>query len=153
MYMKCLSAIALLMIEIPALAGQIKFHEPVPTKVQEVDVCKIDVVMDVGYYVQIVDQNPIIVTQDSTSSDPYHTYVGCKKTEVKSNFAAQLFLSAVPKSNAGGNWSAWAAPSLALPGTNPIDICVKGTHVAIEQLINAKNLTIAEVTVKVLPAG
>jgi hypothetical protein len=153
MLKKSLIAIAVLAIAMPAIAGQLKVHEPWPCAPIPQEVAKIDVVMDVGYYINIVDQKAIKVVQDSTSSDPYHTYVGCKKTDVKSNFSAQLLLSAASASAAGGSWSATATPSIVTPPLTNVEICVKGTKVNIDQLTGgAKGVKVAEVTVKVLPA-
>jgi len=153
MLKKSLFAVAMLAVVMPAFAGQLKVHEPWPSALIPQEVCKIDVVMDVGYYINIVDQKAITVAQDSTSSDPYHTYVGCKKTDVKANFSAQLILSAASYSLAGGSWSATATPSVVTPPLTNVEICVKGTKVNIDQLTGgAKAVKVAEVTVKVLPA-
>jgi len=153
MLKKSLIAIAVLAIAMPAIAGQLKVHEPWPCAPIPQEVAKIDVVMDVGYYINIVDQKAIKVVQDSTSNDPYHTYVGCKKTDVKTNFTAQLLLSAASASAAGGSWSATATPSIVTPPLTNVEICVKGTKVDIDKLTGgAKGVKVAEVTVKVLPA-
>jgi len=153
MLKKSLFAVAMLAVVVPAFAGQLKVHEPWPCAPIPQEVCKIDVVMDVGYYINIVDQKAITVKQDSTNSDPYHTYVGCKKTDVKANFSAQLLLSAASASAAGGTWSATATPSVVTPPLTNVEICVKGTGVNIDKLTGgAKAVKVAEVTVKVLPA-
>ena len=155
MLKKSLFAVAMLAVVMPAFAGQLKVHEPWPSAPIPQEVAKIDVVMDVGYYINIVDQKAITVKQDTTSNDPYHTYVGCKKTDVKSNFNAQLLLSAAAASKAGGSWSATATPSIVPAAEVPtsVEICVKGTGVNIDKLIGgAKGVKVAEVTIKVLPA-
>jgi len=154
MLKKSLIAIAVLAITMPAVAGQIKIHDPWPTELKKVEVCKIDVLMDVGYWIKVDNQDPFWVSQDSASSDPYHTYKGCKKTDVLSNFNAQLIIDVAAKSAAGGNWSGTATPSVVPPGTTNVEICVTGTKVAIEKLTGGtKKVKVAEVTVKVLPAA
>ena len=153
MLKKSLFAVAMLAIVMPAFAGALKVHEPWPCAPIPQEVCKIDVVMDVGYYINIVDQKAITVKQDTSSADPYRTYVGCKKTDVKANFNAQLSLSAAATSLAGGSWSATATPSIVTPPLTNVEICVKGTGVDIDKLSGgAKGVKVAEVTVKVLPA-
>jgi len=153
MLKKSLFAVAMLAIVMPAFAGQLKIHEPWPCAPIPQEVCKIDVVMDVGYYINIVDQKAITVKQDTSSSDPYHTYVGSKKTDVKTNFNAQLILSAAGTSAAGGSWSAWSVPTVAVPPLTNVEIFVKGTGVNIDKLTGgSKGVKVAEVTVKVLPA-
>jgi hypothetical protein len=154
MLKKSLFAVAMLAVVMPAFAGQLKIHEPWPCSLIPQEVAKIDVVMDVGYYIQIVDQGPLPVVQDTSSNDPYHTYTGCKTTDVKTNFVAQLILSAAPASLANGSWSATATPSVVNPPVTNVEICVTGTGVNIDQLVGGtKGVKVAEVTVKVLPAA
>jgi len=158
MLKKSLIAIAVLAIAMPVFAGQVKIHEPWPTELKKVEVCKIDVVMDVGFYIKIVDQGPIEVVQDTTSDSPYKTYIGCKTTDVISNFKAKLFLEAKSSSPAGGSWTGTFGPGgpsdlVVLAGTTNVEICAKGTGVDIGKLTNggAKDFKVAEITVKVLP--
>jgi len=143
----------MLAVVMPAFAGQLKVHEPWPCAPIPQEVAKIDVVMDVGYYINIVDQKPIKVVQKADSADPYHTYYGCKTTVVKANFNALLILSAVATSPAGGDWVATADPSIVGPTVTSTTICVTGTKVNIDKLVGGtKAQKVAEVTVKVLPA-
>jgi len=55
--------------------------------------------------------------------------------------------------NAGGTWSATVAPSAMIAGTNAgVSICANGSNVDIGKLTGgAKNVKVAEVTVKVVP--
>jgi hypothetical protein len=154
MLKKSLIAIAVLAIAMPAFAGKMKIHDPWPTELKKVEVAKIDVIMDVGYWIEIVDQKPIKVGQDTTATNPYATYTGCKKTDVVTNFNVQLILEAAAASTAGGSWSATASQAVLPPGKTNIEICVTGTGVKIEKLIGgSKDVKVAEVTVKVLPAA
>ncbi|MDH7599339.1 MAG: hypothetical protein QHH07_06855 [Sedimentisphaerales bacterium] len=154
MIKKSLIALAVIAMAMPAFAGKLKIHDPWPTQLVPQEVCKIDVVLDVGFYIEIVDEKPIKVTQDTGSSDPAKTYTGCKKTDVKSNFAAQLIASIAGRSAAGGNWSVTVDPSTVPAGTTNVEICVKGTGVDISKLTGgSKNVKVAEVTIKVLPAA
>jgi hypothetical protein len=154
MLKKSLFAVAMLAVVMPAFAGQLKVHEPWPCAPIPQEVCKIDVVMDVGYYINIVDQKAIKVVQDSSSTDPYHTYVGSKKTDVKTNFNAQLILSAAATSAAGGTWTPTITPSTIPAGSTQVQFCVKGTGVQIDKLVGgAKDVPVAQITVKVMPAA
>ncbi len=150
---KSLIAIAVVLMAVPAFAGSVKVHEPWPTQLVPVEICKIDVILDVGFYIQIVDEKAIEVTQDTQSSDPAKTYVGCKNTDVKSNFAAQILASIAGTSPAGGEWSVTVTPNTVPAGTTSVEICVTGKKVDISKLTGgAKNVKVAEVTLKVLPA-
>jgi len=155
MLKKSLFAVALLAVVMPAFAGSLKVHEPWPCAPIPQEVAKIDVVMDVGYFIQIKDQNPITVVQDTSSTAPYTTYIGCKKTDVFSNFNAQLLLSAAAVGDAGGSWTATATPNIVpkSKSATSVEICVKGTNVNISKLEGGtKGVKVAEVTIKVLPA-
>jgi hypothetical protein len=153
MLKKSLFAVAMLAVVMPAFAGSVKIHEPWPCSLLPQEVAKIDVVMDVGYYIQIVDQGPLEVFQDTTSNDPYHTYTGCKTTDVKTNFTAQLILSAAGVGGSAGNWVPTASDLIISPPGENIEICVTGTDVQIDKLTGgAKDQKVAEITVKVLPA-
>lgn len=153
MLKKSLIAIALLGIALPAMAGDAKFHEWPVTFVPQ-PVTTIDVILDVGYFIHVVDQSPIEVTQNTSAQDPFTTYVGCKTTDVTTNFPAELSGSVSPTSAAGGNWSASFAPSDISPGTTSVEICVSGSKVQIVNLVGgAKNVKVAELTVMVAPQG
>jgi hypothetical protein len=154
MLKKSLIAVTVLAMCMPAFAGQLKIHGNWPCTYVAQEVAKIDVIMDVGYYIQIVKQDAIKVTQDTTSNDPYHTYAGCASKDVKSNFNAALSVSAAAKSAAGGSWSATVDPATVPAGTTSVKFCVKGTGVNIDKLVGgAKDVPVAEITVKVMPAA
>jgi len=153
MLKKSLLAVVVLAMAMPAFAGQIKVHTPWPCAPIPQEVAKIDVTMDVGWWINITDQKPIKVDQDTTSTDPFHTYVGCKKVDVKSNFNAQLIIEVSSASAAGGSWSGTANPNPIGPGTTNVEFCVKGTGVKIENLTGGStNVKVATMSVKVLPA-
>jgi hypothetical protein len=123
-----------------------------PTAYVTADMTDLEILMTVGYYIQIIDQGPIHVEQDMSSFDPYRTYRGCKTTDVESNFWAQLSADAAAVSPAGGYWSATIEPDYVGPGISSIEICVFGENVRIEKLFGgAQNVKVAEVIVKVLP--
>jgi len=153
MLKKSLFAVAMLAVVVPAFAGQLKVHEPWPCAPIPQEVCKIDVVMDVGYYINVTDQKAITVKQDTNTSNPYVNYIGSNAIDMKANFNAQLLLSAAATSAAGGAWSATATPSVVTPPLTKVTIEVKGANVNIDKLTGgAKAVKVAEVTIKVLPA-
>jgi hypothetical protein len=154
MLKKSLIAVTVLAMCMPAFAGQLKIHGNWPCTYVAQEICKIDVIMDVGYYIQIVKQDAIKVSQDTTSNDPYHTYTGCATKEVKSNFNAALSVSAAATSAAGGSWTATVNPSTVNAGSTQVQFCVTGTGVNIDKLTGgAKDVKVAQITVKVMPAA
>jgi hypothetical protein len=161
MLKKSLIAIAVLAIALPAVAGDTKVHKPWPTKTiySWQDITVIDVIMDVGYYIHIVNQDDIEVSQYSADgSDPFFTYYGCSDSEVVSNFHATIAGDVVGTSAAGGNWSATfngVEELEILPGTTNVTICVLGKEVEIQnlELGGEDDVKVAELTVKVVPYG
>ena len=71
MLKKSLIAIAVLSISLPAIAGDIKIHTPWPKAYVPQEITKIDVTLDVGFYIHVVDQDPIKVHQDTSAANPY----------------------------------------------------------------------------------
>jgi len=155
MLKKSLIAIALLACVMPAFAGEKKIHDPWPCAPIPQEVCKIDVVMDVGYWIHFVKQDAIKVKQDSlnNTADPYHTYYGCTTAEVvETNFAADLTVSAAAVAGGSGSWSATISPSSVGVGSTPVTVCVTGKNVSLLGLTGgAKNVKVAVVTVMVVP--
>jgi hypothetical protein len=169
MLKKSLIAIAVLAIALPAVAGDTKVHKPWPTKTiySWQDITTIDVVLDVGYYIHIKNQDDIEVSQASIDgSDPFFTYYGCSESEVISNFHATITGDVVGTSAAGGSWSATfqnltngggAVDECEIwPGTQQVNMCVLGKNVKIENLLEQggeDDIKVAELTVKVVPYG
>ncbi|MCH8193008.1 MAG: hypothetical protein IIA65_03190 [Planctomycetes bacterium] len=157
MLKKSLIAIAVLAIALPAVAGDIKVHVPWPKAYVPQAITTIDVILDVGFFIHVKDQDPIQVHQVSTADNPFTTYAGCRTTDVISNFDAKLFGKVKSTSDAGGDWSATFDSSDEMhvhPGTTAVEICVRGVKVKIEKLVGgAKDVKVAELTIWVLPAS
>ena len=156
MLKKSLIAVAILAIAMPVVAGDLKVHDW-PCSYQPQTVTTIDVVLDVGYYIHIVNQDPIKVSQDSSGSDnPYTTYYGCFNSDVDTNFNATLTASVAGTSDAGGDWSVVSGASHdVVPGAaNPIEVCVRGKNVDISALTGgATSVKVAEITFKAVPSA
>jgi hypothetical protein len=154
MLKKSLIAIAVLAIAMPVVAGDLKVHNW-PCQYQPVEVARIDVQLNVGYYIHILNQDPILVNQDSTAGNPYETYVGCFNSDVESNFNATLTASVKGTSAAGGKWKVTSGASHDIPAasTTPITVCVKGEEVKIGKLTGgAKKVKVAEIIFEAVPS-
>lgn len=125
---------------------------------------QIAVIMDVGYYIHILDQNDIKVVQDSSADDPYRTYTGCVTTEVFVNFPADIKATVARASNsaAGGDWvvtlkapGGIAADQISIPfGVTPVDICVLGKNINLEALTGgSKDVHVADITIQFIKTG
>jgi hypothetical protein len=153
MLKKSLIAIALLAIALPAVAGDLKVHKPWPTKYVPQEITTIDVVMEVGYYIHVKDQKSIKVSQDTSASDPYKTYKGCKTSDIVSNFNAKLSGTVNSESAAGGDWKATFSPASIPAGTTNVQICVSGAKVDIGNLQGdaGKEIKVATLHIMVVP--
>jgi len=167
MLKKTLIAIAILGFVMPAFAAdtfvQKKFHEFIPTKVYEwATVAQVNVCMDVGYWIQIDFRGKCIeVQQNSALGNPFESYSGClDDVKVITNFNATLKGFIASASAAGGDWKVTLDGGTTYvtggAGTFLVDVCVSGTKVKIQNLTaltGTDKITVAVVTIKVLPTG
>jgi hypothetical protein len=167
MLKKSLIAIAVLAMVLPAVAGEKKWHEWETQYVSKEMELAIPVILDVGYYIHVVDQDPIEVTQFDGVPDesPYTTYWGCKLTDIVANFTADISGKATAVSAAGGSWSVYFAPgasvdpwadkvsNIIIPkGTTSVFICVLGTDVDISLLEGgSQDVVVAEIDLEIAP--
>ena len=125
---------------------------------------RLAVVMDVGYYIHVLDQNDIKVKQDSSADDPYRTYSGCATRDFFVNFPADISASiaGAAGSVAGGDWSVTlkaldglAATEIDIPfGTTPVEICVKGEKINLEALTGGdESVHVADITIQFIKSG
>ena len=168
MLKKSLIALAILAIAVPAFAGDYsdnKYHKPWETTTpvyKAKTVTTIDVIMDVGYWIEIYTKDSIEVYQDSNIGDAFYNYSGCSgDLDVNSNFNATLTVSADKVAGGTGNWSATIGTSAATQGSsvgitgnaaNSVVICVVGKDLNLEGLPRTDNYKVATVTIKVVPA-
>ena len=112
MFQKGLIAITVLAIALPVLAGDYKTHSWETQYVSQEMGIAINVILDVGYYIHIVNQDDIEVSQFDglmLEESPYTTYWGCNLTDIEANFAVDITGKATPVSPAGGTWSVYFA--------------------------------------------
>lgn len=103
-------------------AGFFQF-QTIPCEVSGQEVARLGVVMDVGYYVHIIDQDPLFIMPDASQGDPFLCYSGCKTTDIVANFHAKLSVSVVPTSPAGGRWQAKIYPDV-VDRVGTVEMCV-----------------------------
>jgi hypothetical protein len=154
MLKKSLIAIAVLAIAMPAFAGSLKVHEWQKTCAWvPVDICTIDVLIDVGYYIVIDNQDAIKLTQ----SEGTNNYSGTYTSDVHSNFDATLSVSIT----ASGDVAIDTLKAEFQNGTeditagdDAIEILVTADGVAIEDLTaNTSDQKIANMTISVVPTA
>ena len=120
---------------------------------QSSNVNNVDLLLDVGHYIIIDEQVPIILKPDASSANPFRTYEGCRVTPVTCNFTFELSTRIEPVPEAGGQWSSTISPIVVTPATQSIEICVRATDVQIEKLPAGTQYKVAELIVYVIPVG
>jgi len=139
--------IALLAAATPA--GEIKIHEW-PCRFIEQEVSAIPVVMDVGFWMEIVNQNVKIKLQQTS----IHTYEGCVDLKVRTNFNLTLSASISATGAISGSYScSIQQPDVDVPGGDRT-VCAKLTNANLGgQPGGTRNVHVATVTIKVVPRG
>ena len=131
-----------------ASAGEIKFHRWPATFLPQ-EVVTVPVVMDIGYYVAIEDQDNLQIKLQQTS---INTYRGCTDVRVRTNFDMALSCDIQPTGAVGGDFSCSVTPAdLSVPG-GEVEVCARLEDA---DLVNVpggtRNVQVAVVTIKVVP--
>jgi len=143
-----LAIVILCILGLPAHAGEIKIHEwPVSFIPQEVTT--IPVLMDVGYYIQIRDQDNLRIKLRQTA---IREYSGCTDMVVNANFDLTLSCSISATGAVPGKYTCSVAPAdVAAPG-GTVTVCAQLKEA---NLLNVPGGTsdvhVATVTIKVIP--
>jgi len=132
----------------PAPAGEIKFHEwPVAFIPQEVTT--IPVLMDVGFYILIRDQDQLKIRLKQTTIKDYD---GCTDMVIVSNFDLTLSCSISSTGKVPGDYSCSVSPAnIDSPG-GTTTVCAKLTNANLGLVPGGtKDVHVANVTIKVVP--
>ena len=144
---------AVVLLAVGAQAGEIKFHEwpcaPVPQ-----EITTIPVVMDVGFWIRIKDQNLLKIT---LKQDAIHTYSGCTDAVVETN-SCLTFSCSISQSESGGSpvvpgtYSCSVSPAnIDAPG-GTLTVCARVTDADLSRVPGGtKGVLVANVTVRVVP--
>jgi hypothetical protein len=138
-------AVALLAAAAPA--GEIKIHKW-PCALVPQEVVTIPVVMDIGYWVHIINQDAKIKLKQIS----IETYEGCTDLRLRSNFDLTLMCSIVPTGIIKGNYSCFVeGADIDAPG-GTATVCARLTQA---NLVGApggsRNVQVANVVVRVVP--
>jgi len=153
---KALFAVAAVaLLAVVAQAGEIKYHEwpcaPIPQ-----EITTIPVVMDVGYWVRIKDQDKLKIT---LKQDSIHDYSGCTNATVETN-TCLTFSCSIAKVKKDGvdvvggdsSYSCSVSPAnIDAPG-GTLTVCAKIAKADLSKVPGgSKGVHVANVTVKVVP--
>jgi len=147
----CLTAAAVIAIlAVSTQAGEIKLHEW-PCQFISVEIASIPVVMDVGYWVKIKDQDKLRIKLIQDESD-IHKFKGCTDMVVESNFNLVLSCSISKTGAIDGNYTCSVDPTNLNAGSSTVKVCATLTNAnLIGQPAGTKDVQVATVKIKVKP--
>jgi hypothetical protein len=139
---------AVALLAMTAQAGEIKIHEW-PCKFIPQEVTTIPVVMDVGYWIKIKDQDKLKIVLQQKS---IHEYEGCTDIKVETNVNITLSVSVTATGAVPGGYSATVNPAdIDSPG-GTATVCVKLKDADLSKTPGgSKGVHVATVSVKVVP--
>jgi len=128
-------------------AGEIKVHQW-PTAFVPMEVTSYPVVMDVGFWMEIVNQFQIIKLEQIT----IHKYQGCVDVKVRTNFKLLLSSKITPTGAVPGTYTATLTNASILPPYGVADLCVTLENANLTgQPGGSKNVHVATVVIRVVP--
>jgi hypothetical protein len=132
-------------------AGEIKTHDW-PCTFVALEITSIPVVMDIGYYVKIKDQDKLKIklVQDEGN---IHKFTGCTDMVVESNFALVLSCSISKTGAIAGDYSCSVTPADVAKGGGTVKVCATLENAVLTgQDAGTKDVQVATVKIKVKPA-
>jgi len=128
-------------------AGEIKVHEW-PVQFIPLEVTSYPVVMDVGFWMEVVNQFDVIKLQQVT----IHKYEGCIDVKVKTNFPLLLSVTIAPTGAVPGVYTATLTDAAINPPYGVAKLCVKLENANLtNQPGGSKNVHVATVVIRVVP--
>lgn len=128
-------------------AGEIKVHEW-PVQFIPLEVTSYPVVMDIGFYMEIVNQYDVIKLQQVT----IHKYEGCIDVKVKTNFNLLLSCSIATTGAVPGTYTATLTDAAITPPYGVAKLCVKLENASLTtQVGGSNNVHVATVIIRVAP--
>jgi len=148
---KALFAVAAVaLLAVAAQAGEIKTHTW-PCTLTPLEITQIPVYLEVGYFVQIPDQNKLKIT---LAQESIHNYAGCTTMTVRTNTAIQLSASIARTGPVPGDYSCSITGGGALGmGTHSVEVCAAVANADLAGAAGGTTPEVAKVTIKVVPTS
>jgi hypothetical protein len=144
---KLLVIASVVLLATVAQAGEIKTHQW-PTRFVPLEVATYPVVMDVGFWMEIVNQFDVIKLTQVT----IHKYEGCIDVKVKTNFPLLLSCYITPTGAVSGTYTATLTNAAVYPPYGEAKLCVTLDNANLNgQVGGSKNVHVANVTIRVVP--
>jgi len=147
----CLTTAAVLAIlAAGAQAGEIKTHDW-PCQFVALEIASIPVVMDVGYYVRIKNQDWLRIKLIQDEQD-IHMFKGCVDMSVESNFNLTLSASISKTGAIDGSYSVSLDPTDCNAGSTTVKVCATLKNANLTgQPAGTKDVQVATVKIRVKP--
>lgn len=128
-------------------AGEIQTHAW-PVQFVPLEVAAFPVVLDVGFWMEIVNQGDVIKLQPVT----VHRYEGCIDVRVRTNFNLLLSCTITPTGAIGGTYTATITNAAISVPSGVARLCVTLNNANLAgQPGGSTNVHVATVTVRVVP--
>ena len=138
---------AVAMLAGSAQAGAIKFHDW-PCTFTPQEVVTIPVVMDIGYWIKVKNQDAKIKLNQVN----INLYEGCTDIEILTNVDIALSCSVKPNGAVPGDWSCSVSPSEVDASGGTVSLCAKVEKPDLSGTPGGKNnVQVATVSLKVVP--
>lgn len=147
----CLTTAAILAIlTVGVQAGEIKTHDW-PCQFVPLEITSIPVVMDVGYFVKIKNQDSLRIKLVQDEQE-IHTFKGCVDMNVESNFNLTLSASISKTGAIDGSYTVSLDPTECNAGTTIVKVCATLKNANLTgQPAGTKDVQVATVKIKVKP--
>lgn len=144
-------AAVIAILAVGAQGGEIKTHEW-PCQFISLEITSIPVVMDVGYYVRIKNQDSLRIKLVQDELD-IHKFKGCTDMVVESNFNCILSASITKTGAIDGSYSVSLDTTNCNAGSTTVKVCATLTNANLTgQPAGTKDVQVATVKIKVKPA-
>ena len=152
MLKRSLLAVAVVaLLAVGVQAGEIKTHDW-PCQFVALEITSIPVVMDIGYYIRIKDQDKLRIKLVQDEFD-IHKFTGCVDMVVESNFNLVLSASITKTGAIAGDYAVSLSTSTADVGSTTVKVCATLTNADLaSQPAGTKDVQVATVKIKVKPA-
>ncbi len=156
MLKKSLFAVAVVtLLAAMAPAGEIKIHDW-PTSYIPQELTDIPVLMDIGFWCYIKDQDKLKIelSQTAQTDAAKHNYEGCTDVTIQCNFDMKLSCSIAGNGAVKGDYSCSVTPDTLSVGGGTVSVCakIKKAELNTTGLVGGtKDLQVATVTLKVAP--
>jgi hypothetical protein len=139
---------AVALLAMVAQAGEIKMHEWPTSFVPQV-LTTIPVVMDVGFWAQIKDQDKLKITLNQTG---IHDYSGCTDVTILCNFNLTVSCSIAANGAVPGTYGCSVAPNTVDNPGAPVSVCATLSKADLTKTAGGtKGIQVATVTLKIVP--